>query len=76
MARPTIVAEAQAGDGAGHAGGPAAAHGGVDAKDAGQQHHPGQPRRGSITQVSIEEGPTLSSRLRETAMSLRLGRLP
>ena len=46
------------GDEPSHFHGPATAgaHGDVDAKDAGQQRHPGRPRRSSITQLSVEQG--------------------
>ena len=34
----------------------AAANRDVDAKDTGEQHHPGRARRGSITELSLKQG--------------------
>ena len=46
------------GDGPSDAHGPAAAgaHGDVDAEDAGEERHPRQARRGSIAELSVQQG--------------------
>ncbi len=46
------------GDGRSDTHGPAAARadGDVDAEDSGEELHPGKPRRGSITELSVEQG--------------------
>ena len=46
------------GDGPDDAHGPAAAgaNGDVDAEDAGEERHPRQPRRGSIAELSVQQG--------------------
>ncbi len=46
------------GDGPSDAHGPAAAgaNGDVDAEDAGQERHPGHARRGSIAELSVQQG--------------------
>ncbi len=48
----------RSGDGPSDAHGPAAAgaNGDVDAEDAGDELHPRQPRRGSIAELSVEQG--------------------